>query len=213
MQEISKAITAVMSEIHWVKKWMTVWTWTNSYKWVSDKDVREKIRVSMITNWLSILPIWWTPKIQIDRWEELDNYSKAMKTKQSIFTDIETKYLLLHTSWESIEIYGYGQWVDSQDKWAGKATTYALKNTLLNMFLIPTWVDTDDTHSNDIEVPKIEVPKTTYIDNWLSRINDTNIENLKKLISEWKTFTVKDIREKYKVASKYVTILNWIWIK
>ncbi len=213
MQEISKAITAVMSEIHWVKKWMTVWAWTNSYKWVSDKDVREKIRVSMITNWLSILPIWWTPKIQIDRWEELDNYSKAMKTKQSIFTDIETKYLLLHTSWESIEIYGYGQWVDSQDKWAGKATTYALKNTLLNMFLIPTWVDTDDTHSNDIEVPKIEVPKTTYIDNWLSRINDTNIENLKKLISEWKTFTVKDIREKYKVASKYVTILNWIWIK
>ena len=215
MQEISKAITAVMSEIHWVKKWMTVWTWTNSYKWVSDKDVREKIRVSMITNWLSILPIWWTPKIQIDRWEEIDTYAKVKeweerptKTKQSVFTDIETKYLLLHTSWESIEIYGYGQWVDSQDKWAGKATTYALKNTLLNMFLVPTWVDTDNTHSDDIEVPK-----PAYVDNWLPRIDDTNIENLKKLISEWKTFTIKDIREKYKVASKYVTILNWMWIK
>lgn len=154
MKAIAEAIQKVMEEINGVAKNMTVGSGNNTYKWVADKDVKQAIRESMIKNWLSILPIWGTPKIQIDRWEEMDNYTKAMKTKQSCFTEIETRYLLLHTSGESIEVYGYGQWVDTQDKGAGKATTYALKNTLLNMFLIPTGVDTDNTHSDDIPVPK-----------------------------------------------------------
>jgi hypothetical protein len=86
-----------------------------------------------------------------------------MKTKQSVFTEVDTRYILLHTSGESIELAGYGQGVDTQDKGAGKATTYALKNTLLNMFLIPTGVDTDNTHSDDIVVPKATLTtKSTY---------------------------------------------------
>lgn len=174
MIEISKAINAVMDEVNWVAKNMTVWSWNNSYKWVSDKDVKQAIRESMIKNWLSILPTWVNAKIQVDRWEEDDTYNKQppypKKTKQSIFTEVETKYILLHTSWESIELAWYGQGVDTQDKWAGKATTYALKNTLLNMFLIPTWVDTDDTHSDDLPIPKAKTetkPKAKFsYDSW-----------------------------------------------
>lgn len=57
------------------------------------------MRESMIKNGLSILPISVNPKFQIDRWEEADSYNNnAMKSKQSIFTEVETKYLLLHTS-------------------------------------------------------------------------------------------------------------------
>ena len=56
----------------------------------------------MIKNGLSILPTGVTAKIQIDRWEEVDAYSKSipkdMKTKQSCFTEVSTKYILLHTS-------------------------------------------------------------------------------------------------------------------
>jgi len=67
----------------------------------------------MIKNGLAILPIAISPKIQMDRWEEVDPYSKetpkAMKTKQSIFTEVQTKYLLLHTSGQYIELCGYGQ--------------------------------------------------------------------------------------------------------
>ncbi len=161
MKSISEAIIKVMTEIEWVAKSMTVWTGTNAYKWVSDKDVRIVMRDAMIKNWLTIVPISVTPTIQVDRWEEDDTYWKQppypKKSKQSIFTEVVTKYLLIHTSGESIELAWYGQWVDSQDKGAGKATTYALKNTLLNMFLVPTWVDTDDTHSDDLPTP----PKRT----------------------------------------------------
>lgn len=213
MEQITKAINAVMTEINWVAKNMTVWSWNNSYQWVADKDVKQLIRDSMIKNWLSILPIWWTPKIQIDRWEEqVEDYkTKQMvtKTKQSIFTEIETEYLLLHTSWESIKVYWYWQWVDTQDKWAGKATTYALKNTLLNMFLIPTWVDTDNTHSDDLDIP--QKPKYENNDD-LPWIWDKNIDNLSDLIADWKTFTMADIRKKYKVSKANALKLNNIWI-
>jgi len=164
MENISQAIMAVMTEINWVEKSMTVWTWKSAYKGVSDKDVKILIRDSMVKNWLSILPIGVIPTIQVDRWEEDDTYDKQppypKKSKQSIFTEVTTRYLLLHTSGESIELAGYGHGVDTQDKGAGKATTYALKNTLLNMFLVPTWVDTDDTHSDDLPTPKAKTYDT-----------------------------------------------------
>lgn len=187
MQNISKAIIAVMTEINWVAKSMDVWTGSNSYKWVSDKDVKILMREAMIKQWLSILPISVIPKFQVDRWEEVDQYSKStpkdMKSKQSIFTEVTTRYLLLHTSWESIELAGYGHWVDAQDKWAGKATTYALKNTLLNMFLVPTGVDTDDTHSDELPTPKT---KSVYT--WATTTKWLNFKELKQAI-DWGTDT------------------------
>jgi len=110
----------------------------------------------------------------------------------------------MHISWENIEIAWYWQWVDSQDKWAGKATTYALKNTLINMFLVPTWDDTDNTHSDDIKVPQ----KKVYEDNDLPWFEDKNLENLIELKKQWQKFTMADIRKKYKIAKRYNDDLN-----
>ena len=193
MENISLAIIEVMKEINWIEKSMTVWEWTSSsYKGVSDKDVRQLLRDVMVKNWLSILPTDVQSKIQVDRWEEVDKYSKSvpkdMKSKQSIFTELTTKYILLHTSWESITLAWYGHWVDTQDKGAGKATTYALKNTLLNMFLIPTGVDTDNTHSDEYDVPR----RTVVEDDWIT-VQDyidsmklaKNSEELKELFLKW----------------------------
>lgn len=183
MENISKAIIAVMTEINWVEKSMTVWIGTNSYKGVSDKDVKILMRDSMIKNWLSILPIAVTPTIKVDRWDEETQY--WVKSKQSIFTEVTTRYILLHTSGESIELAWYGHWVDTQDKWAGKATTYALKNTLLNMFLVPTGVDTEDTHSDDLPTPKAP-QKSTYT--WATNTKWLNYKELKQAI-DWGTDT------------------------
>lgn len=206
MKEISKAILKVMEEINWVTKSMTVGSWTNSYKGVSDKDVKEKLRESMIKNGLSILPTGISSKIQIDRWDEIDQWSKetpkATKTKQSIFTEVETKYILLHTSWESIELCWYGQGVDTQDKWAGKATTYALKNTLLNMFLIPTGVDTEDTHSDEYDVPKSKPVQSYSQEPQKPWMNDPEFAKMKENISMFDNAdeAVKAARVKYAVS-------------
>jgi hypothetical protein len=159
MNNIAKAILAVMKDVKGIDKTMTVGSGSNSYKGVPDQEVKKIIGESMQRNGLTILPTGVEAKTQVDRWSELDSYSKvpgATKQKQSVFTEVNTKYLLLHESGESIELSGYGHGVDSQDKGAGKATTYALKYTLLYTFLVPTGKidDSDNDHSDNKEVPQ-----------------------------------------------------------
>lgn len=156
MKEISKAIIAVMKEVKNIEKGLTVGTGKASYKGMSDSMVRNQVKQVMLDNGLVIVPTDVTATVKIDRWEEADSYNNgAMKTKQSVFTEVHTKYLLVHTSGESIPLAGYGHGVDTQDKGAGKATTYALKNVILDTFLIIKGddVDTDKTHSDDLPVP------------------------------------------------------------
>lgn len=155
---LAKAVINVMKSIKGIDKGMVVGLGNNSYKGVSDKDVKNTIGEAMEINGLCLLPIRIEAKTQIDRWEENVTYSgiTTPKTKQSVLTEVTTKYLLLHESGESIELAGYGHGIDPQDKAAGKATTYALKYTLLYTFLVATGTidDTDNEHSNDKDVPK-----------------------------------------------------------
>jgi len=158
MKNLATAILNVMKEVKGIDKSMTVGTGNSSYKGVPDQEVKKIIGESMAKNGLTVLPIDVDAKTQIDRWEETNQY--GTKQKQSIFTEVKTKYLLLHESGESMELSGYGHGVDSQDKGAGKATTYALKYTLLYLFLVPTGKidDSDNDHSDNKEVPKTQPP-------------------------------------------------------
>ncbi len=176
-ENLAKAIIAVMQEVKGIEKSMTIGTGNSSYKGVPDQEVKKIIGESMAKNGLCILPIGVKPKIQIDRWEEtaFDNYQKkeVTKQKQSVFTEVTTEYLLLHTSGESQVLSGYGHGIDSQDKGAGKSTTYALKYVLLYTFLVPTGKidDADNTHSDSIETPvKPNLPE----------LEKTALESLKK---------------------------------
>jgi hypothetical protein len=154
MKEISIAIQKVMSEVKGMEKNSKVGTGNSSYDGTKDQDVKEIFNDALYRNGLCILPTSIEESTQVDRWED----PQYKSIKQSVFTKVKTKYLLLHTSGESIELAGYGHGVDSQDKGAGKATTYALKNCLLYTFLTPVGKidDTDLKHSNQIEVPKID---------------------------------------------------------
>lgn len=155
--EIAKAIIAVMKAVKGIDKSMTIGTGNSAYKGVPDQEVKKIIGEAMAENGLCILPIGVDASTKIERWEETTTYNNvpSTKMKQSVFTEAKTRYLLLHQSGESIELEGYGQGVDSQDKSAGKATTYALKYTLLYTFLIPTGKidDSDNTHSDNIQTP------------------------------------------------------------
>lgn len=153
MTNLVKSILAVMLEVENIDKNLTVGSGNSSYKGVADKDVKLAIGRAMANNGLVIIPIGIEPETKIDRWVEETNYGP--KTRQAVFTEVKTKYLLMHESGESVEIQGLGHGVDPQDKAAGKATTYALKNTLLYTFLVPTGGidDTDATHSDNHATP------------------------------------------------------------
>jgi len=156
---IYDAMICVMKEVKNIEKSMTIGVGQNSYKGISDKDVKQKIGEAMAKNNLVCFPIKIEPTTRLERWEEIDNYSKTMKTKQSVFTEVLVTYKIVHSlTSENIEIQGFGYGIDAQDKGAGKATTYALKNALLYTFLVPTGTieDTDKTHSDDMKVIPIK---------------------------------------------------------
>lgn len=182
MKEISKAIIKVMQSVKGMEKNSRVGSGGSAYDGTKDKDVKEVFNQVMADNGLCILPIGIEEETHIDRWEEVDQWSKstpkAKKMKQAVFTKVKTKYMLLHTSGESIELAGYGHGVDSQDKGAGKATTYALKNCLLYTFLTPVGKidDSETTHSNDIKTPQAQCTVSDAISEMEKAKNETEIE-------------------------------------
>ena len=175
-----KAIIEVMKSVKGIDKSMTIGNGHNSYKGVPDQEVKKIIGDAMAKNGLCLLPIDTTAQTKVERWEE--EYNGQKKMRQSVFTEVTTKYLLLHESGESQVISGYGHGVDSQDKGAGKATTYALKYALLYTFLVPTGkIDDADSHHSDSAPIKVvnEVIKKAFIQDPIEKIK--NCKSVKDL--------------------------------
>jgi len=175
MIKLTEAILAVMEEVKGIEKSMQVGTGKMQYKGVPDKEVKKIIGSSMRKNGLIMLPIKIEPKTEINRWEVTDNY--GVKQKQSVFTEVITTYRLIHKSGEFMDISGYGHGTDTQDKGAGKATTYALKYALLYTFLIPTGKidDSDTMHSNDADMPVKAIKKSLVIKK--AKLDKTRFDN------------------------------------
>lgn len=148
IKSLVEAVVKTISDIPNIDKNMQVGEGKYSYNGVSDKDVKDVVGKKMAENGLCILPI------EINATENVERYKEYDKQKQSTMCIANTKYLLSHTSGEWIILAGYGHGVDSQDKAAGKATTYAMKYTMLYTFAVATGRidDPDATHSNDLPV-------------------------------------------------------------
>jgi hypothetical protein len=187
IKNIAAAINAVMQEVRKIDKTMTVGTGANSYKGVSDESVKIVISESMVKHGLSIVPIGVTANERIERWEENG------RNRQQIFNSVITTYLLMHTSGEWLEIAGHGHGTDTQDKSAGKATTYALKYTLLYTFMVATSRidDADNTHSDNHEVLKRDNRP------WLN--TSPTSDNWGAIVAEYKANGWVNIEAKYKV--------------
>jgi hypothetical protein len=74
------------------------------------------------------------------------------ETKSEVWNDkwrkeyVRFRFRIMHVSGEWIETEIVGQALDNGDKGIGKATSYALKELLTRMFLIPTDDDTENTN-------------------------------------------------------------------
>ena len=197
-KNIAKAIIEVQKAVKGMEKNSHVGTGNSSYQGTKDQDVKEVFNTALSNAGLCILPIGIEESTQIDRWEETGQY--GAKQKQSVFTKVTTKYLLLHESGESIELSGYGHGVDTQDKGAGKATTYALKNCLLYSFLTPVGKidDTDTTDSNDNTATK-PIEKRVYSD----KFRDLGIANKSPLETMMANFNMS--QEQITEYTKHLT--------
>ena len=210
MSDLAKAILCVMKEVKGIDKTLTVGTGNSSYKGVPDQEVKKILGESMAKNGLCVLPIEIDEQTQIDRWEEVDTYSKEipkpMKQKQSVFTKVKTKYLLLHESGESQVIVGYGHGVDSQDKGAGKATTYALKYAMLYSFFVPTGKidDTDTDHSDSKEIASRPLEKVAQ----KPLLTDVQFDSLMKMDALQLMPLIPKYEEKFIIKPDWLTQLK-----
>ncbi|WP_312306465.1 ERF family protein [Chryseobacterium sp.] len=192
-----KAILKVMKAVKNIDKSMTVGSGANSYKGVADKDVKYQIGKAMEENGLAMIPIEVKPTLQIERWEETNQY--GTKNKQQVFTEVTTKYLLIHESGESIEVVGYGHGVDTQDKAAGKATTYALKYALLYTFMVPTGeiLDSDKDHSDTIETPPAKKPEQKLR---ILKYGSKQWDQLTERIGKGETITKEELKKYFEIT-------------
>lgn len=210
MSDLAKAILCVMKEVKGIDKTLTVGTGNSSYKGVPDQEVKKILGESMAKNGLCVLPIEIDEQTQIDRWEEVDQYSKetpkAVKQKQTVFTKVKTKYLLLHESGESQVIVGYGHGVDSQDKGAGKATTYALKYAMLYSFFVPTGKidDTDTDHSDSKEIASRPLEKVAQ----KPLLTDVQFDSLMKMDALALMPLIPKYEEKFIIKPDWLTKLK-----
>ena len=200
--ELVKAVLQVMEEVEGIEKSMQVGNGTMSYKGVPDQEVKKIVGKAMRKAGLILLPIGVQPKTTIERWEETSAYNGVpqVKVKQNVFTEVQTRYKLMHTSGEYEILEGFGQGTDSQDKSAGKATTYALKYTLLYTFLIPTGKidDADTEHSDDKAVPQNTTEKAKPTLPWL---NKSDAPSFAKVVEAMKGgYTIAQIRTKWSVS-------------
>ena len=157
IENLVKAVINVMTSVKGVEKNLQVGEGSYGYKGVSDQDVKKTVGDAMAKNGLCIIPVEIDETSDVTSWDE--QYNGNIKRKQSVFTKVKTTYLLCHESGEYILIKGDGHGVDSQDKSAGKATTYALKYALLYTFLVPTGKidDADVDHSDKMETPTLNI--------------------------------------------------------
>jgi len=155
MPNLAKAVVKLIQDVGPIEKNMDIGKGQNAYKGVADKDVKLKVGKAMAENGLCLLPVGVTANESTFVTKDYNG-----NDKNNFFTSVVTDYLLLHTSGESMVIKGYGHGIDSQDKSAGKATTYALKYLLLYLSMAATGTidDSDATHSDDIPAKTVVPP-------------------------------------------------------
>jgi hypothetical protein len=159
---IYQRISNVMQDVDYLQKTMKVGEGKNSYKGVSDESVKTAIRKAMLKHGLVMLRIDVQEELISRQYEAYNDYKKCSETKIQHFSKVKTTHKIVNIDnpEEFVMVQSIGHGVDSQDKASGKALTYSSKYALLDTFLVPTGLDSDNHHSDDIETP-VSKTKTT----------------------------------------------------
>jgi len=195
----------VMNESEAVEKTMTVGSGNNSYKAVSEAAMLNLVKPLFKKYKLIIFPIDGDINEIVDVYNKTDTYKGTTVENQRAITQLKVKFRIMDTeSKEFQDVIGFGNGADSQDKGAGKAFTYSLKNALSKTFMLFSGEDTDNEHSDDIGKNKpskadekaeqeMEVLK-------LKPISEQKCGIITKMIKDAKVDTVQFL-EHYKINS------------
>lgn len=144
-------ISAISSEIEYLKKDDLVGTGKSSYKAISIEKVMTSVSEKMCKYGIVIYPVEQSYLRTDEKVIGIDYNTKKEVEKINRISDVDVKYEVvnIHNPIEKIITVSSGTGVDTQDKGVGKAMTYAYKNMIIKLFAIATGDDTDKIHSDD----------------------------------------------------------------
>lgn len=189
---LAMKIYNVMSKTKALQKATVVGKGTKGeYKAVGEAEVLNEIKPLLLAEKLIIIPV------DGDIEEKVDSVIQYSKDATRIITQLKVKFMIVDAeTGESIEIVGFGNGADSQDKGSGKAFTYAYKTALSKTFMLFSGEDTDNHHSDDIgggEEPEAKVTTQSLID-----------------MAKKKGFSVDDLLKKHEKEHKKISEVKFI---
>ena len=143
-------IQMVSDEIKNIEKNTVVGTGNSAYKAVADIDVLLKVKQAETKYGLISIPV----KQELVRSDQVMKQSRDGYTSVT-FADIvkmTVRIINIDNPTETIEVESFGRGLDTGDKGFGKASTYARKYALLNVYKIATGEDPDEQASQAIPV-------------------------------------------------------------
>lgn len=141
MKNLYQKIQDVSNEIKNIEKDLIVGKGTSAYKAASDIAVTLAVKEAETRNKLVSIPI----KQELVNSEIVRIHNPDGSESLRYVDTIKMTVLIvdLEDKDSSLEVESYGKGVDSGDKGLGKASTYARKSALLNVYKIPTGEDPD----------------------------------------------------------------------
>lgn len=191
-------IQAVSNEVNNIEKNIQVGQGNYAYKAVSDLDVTLAVKKAETKFRIISIPL----KQELVHNEIVRGVSKDNKETISHVDTIKMtlRIIDLDDITQFIDVESYGKGIDSGDKGFGKASTYARKYALLNVYKIATGVDPDANKSEEITTAKTVSEKRKAVDNYFN----TNIESLQSLLKSYNISEISDLTEK-QVSELYNT--------
>jgi len=168
-------IQAVSNEVKNITKNMTVGSGNYAYKAVSDLDVtfavkkaETKFRIISVPMNQELISSEVVRTLKENK-ESLTYVDNIKMTVRLVDLDDVNSYL---------DIVSFGKGIDSGDKGFGKASTYARKHALLNVYKIASGEDPDAEKSKQLETKKTVSEKRIAVVNYLDKNNKLLQETL-----------------------------------
>lgn len=159
---IYRKLLNIANEIKPISKDMEVGKGYNSYKAVSEAQVKDVVKPIEFKYGVYSYPL----KTEIVNQEVITtestyNGKTEEKTKFVVIAKIIYRFVNVDKPEEIVdqETFGYG--IDALDKSAGKAMTYAIKYGLINAYKMISGEDPDQFHSNDNQITNEKPKKET----------------------------------------------------
>ena len=162
-------IQMVSDEIKNIEKNTTVGTGSSAYKAVADIDVLLKVKQSETKYGLVSIPV----KQELVRSDQVMKHSRDGYTTVT-FADIvkmTVRVINIDNPTETLEVESFGRGLDPGDKGFGKASTYARKYALLNVYKIATGEDPDEQASQEMNVSNPDQIRMAVINYCMANTN------------------------------------------